>query len=219
VWFGRVQLRAHRRRFSFAHIISMASLSPSRCIALTDAQLADRKAEPYEYPCYKENGLYEHEPDCRQLCCITAFGGTPEGQGTPKWMAKVAASIPHTFDYSTRILSPEQRMMWTATPEEYPCFTEGERHDPSPGCDKRCCTQEEQVAEGPFQQPDFREQKRKVTPNSRGSSYASSSFSPSDEPELTSFHGRSQVRKIMGQNASKYTPKGVRSRRHRQDPG
>ena len=47
------------------------------------------------------------------------------------------------------------------------------------------------------------------------SSYASSSFSPSDDPDLTSMVGRRQSRAGYGQDPDAFTPAGVKSRRHR----
>jgi len=48
------------------------------------------------------------------------------------------------------------------------------------------------------------------------SSYASSSFSPSDDPDAARFFGRSKTREIYGQDPKAYTPVGQMSRRHRQ---
>jgi hypothetical protein len=49
------------------------------------------------------------------------------------------------------------------------------------------------------------------------SSYASSSFSPSDDPDAAAFFGRRQTRKMYGQNPDMFTPVGGLSRRHRQE--
>ena len=172
-------------------------LSPTRSIALTDAQLADRKAEPYEYPCYKDNGFYESEPGCRQLCCVKAFGGTPHGQGTPKWEAKVTAHVAceEASLNAAQRLSPAQLVRGAAEPQVSLCFSESVFHEQTPGCDKRVS-----LMATPMQPPNFepadaeQDSGRKPTPSSCASSYASSSFSPSDEPDMVALHGRRRTR-------------------------
>jgi len=49
------------------------------------------------------------------------------------------------------------------------------------------------------------------------SSYASSSFSPSDDPGAAAYFGRRQTRRMYGQNPDVFTPVGGLSRRHRQE--
>jgi len=62
-------------------------------------------------------------------------------------------------------------------------------------------------------QPDFGSQKSPESSSKRArtpSSYASSSFSPSEDPAAAAFFGRKRTRIIYGQNPANYTPGGTR---------
>ena len=70
----------------------------------------------------------------------------------------------------------------------------------------------EEIGQPEFGEPPSSKKKKVTTP----SSYASSSFSPSDLPDAAAFFGRPKTRQIMGQDPQAYTPAGRVSRRHRQ---
>lgn len=69
----------------------------------------------------------------------------------------------------------------------------------------------QEIGQPAFQGSEPRQKRQRTPP-----SYASSSFSPSDDPEAAAFFGRRQTRKIYGQNPDLFTPVGGVSRRHRQ---
>jgi hypothetical protein len=151
-----------------------------------------------------------------QLCCVTAFGGSPHGQDTPKWAAKVAAQAQaEAASPNAQHLSPARLVLGAAQPQVYPFFSESVSYEP--GYDKRT-----PLMATPMQPPNFeqaadaeQDSVRNPTPNSCASGYASSSFSPSDESGMVALHGRRRTRIIMGQDADEFTPKNVKSRRHR----
>ena len=67
--------------------------------------------------------------------------------------------------------------------------------------------------EEPIAQPDFGSQKSPGSTSKRArtpSSYASSSFSPSEDPAAVAAFGYRRTRIIYGQNGDNYTPGGSR---------
>ena len=70
----------------------------------------------------------------------------------------------------------------------------------------------EEIGQPEFGEPPSSKKKQVKTP----SSYASSSFSPSDDPDAARFFGRGKTRDIYGLDPRAYTPMSQVSRRHRQ---
>ena len=112
-----------------------------------------------------------------------------------------------------------------ANPITYPCWSSG-KYKMTKNCRAACCIVAPKTPDSE-ESPKWVERKRlqdqmdaaqsakKAKKPRTPPSFASSSFSPSDEPEMAAFHGRRQTRRIMGQNPDAYTPKGIKSRRHR----
>ena len=132
-------------------------------------------------------------------------------------------------------LTPKMKELHAAAPSCYPCFKETGFYKPTDNCHERCCIVPAKTPDGedspkwsatvaarmeheePIPRPDFGSQKsprssskRARTPSSKGSSYASSSFSPSEDPEAAAFFGRKRTRMIYGQYPDNYTPGGSR---------
>ena len=152
------------------------------------------------------------KPTCEAVEPAMSSPGTPN---RPKSMA----------------LTPKMEQLRSTSPADYPCFKETGFYKPTDGCQQRCCIIPSKTPDGedtpkwsamvaarmededPVPQPIFDSQqspkpssKRPRTP----SSYASSSFSPSEVPEEVAFFGRKRTRIIYGQNPANYTPGGSR---------
>ena len=68
----------------------MAAASPptSSCsVALSPEDKLLLLEYPLDYPCFKENGFYEHTAGCRKRCCVVP-PTTPVGEDSPKWLAR-----------------------------------------------------------------------------------------------------------------------------------
>ena len=115
-----------------------------------------------------------------------------------------------------------------ASPVKFPCWSSGE-YKGAPNCRAACCVVPPKTPDGEESpkwvaakrlQDDMeaavsvKKAKKAATP-SPASSFASSSFSPSDDPAAAAFFGRHQTRKMYGQDPQAYTPAGRQSRRHR----
>ena len=128
-------------------------------------------------------------------------------------------------------LTPKMELLRSAAPASYPCFLASGFYKPTDDCRARCCIVPPKTPDGedtpkwsetvaahmedevPIAQPVFgsRSSKKSIcTPSSKASSYASSSFSPSEQPEEAAFFGNKRFRIIMGQNPANYTPGGSR---------
>ena len=70
----------------------------------------------------------------------------------------------------------------------------------------------QEITQPAFVEPPSSKKKQVKTP----SSYASSSFLPSDDPDAARFFVRSKTREIYGQDPKAYTLVGQMSRHHRQ---
>ena len=132
-------------------------------------------------------------------------------------------------------LTAEMEQLRSASPADYPCFHLTGFYKPADRCRMRCCIVPAKTPDGedtpkwaatvaarmqleePVRQPEFdspdKNKKRARTPDSRGSSSsyaASSSFSPSEDPEAVKFFGLRRTRIMYGQNPANYTPGGSR---------
>ena len=134
-----------------------------------------------------------------------------------------------------RRLTLHEEGLRSQAPTDYPCFNMDGYIRFTPGCRMRCCivpakTPDDQYSpkwsallqarmqdEEAVAQPNFGSAKRSSKRAKTPSSYASSSFSPSDDPAAAEFFGRRQVRKMYGQDPDKFTPAGGKTRRHRQE--
>jgi hypothetical protein len=96
-----------------------------------------------------------------------------------------------------------------------PARTPSDEDSPSWQRMKRIYDAMEDAKELPFTSPARHPWKVGTNSGATPSSYASSSFSPSDDPDLTSMVGRRQSRAGYGQDPDAFTPAGVKSRRHR----
>ena len=128
-------------------------------------------------------------------------------------------------------LTPKMEELRAAAPLSYPCFLMTGIYKPTSGCRERCCIVPAVTPDGEdtpkwsatvaarmedeelIGQPDFGSQKSPESSSKRArtpSSYASSSFSPSEDPAAAAFFGRKRTRIIYGQNPANYTPGGTR---------
>ena len=129
-------------------------------------------------------------------------------------------------------LTPNMMQLRSIAPASYPCFKATGFYKPRDNCRERCCVVPPKTPEGedspnwlatvaarmeaedPIFQPAFGSEKKSPGASSKRvrtpPSYASSSFSPSEDPEAAAFFGKKRTRIIYGQNPANYTPGGSR---------